>query len=389
MARLLAILTLILMSVPALAGQQVDIYRAEALVKSQQAGERATAARAGLREVMIRVSGDREAVSNPVIAAAIGQAQNYLHEFSYASTDRQIEEEGVSRPATLLIMKFSPAGVTRLLREAGLPLWPANRPKLMVWMISEDSEGAHHRVPDEAALQAIYQQAGVRGVPLLFPLQDFEDNIALPSELLEALDEEAIATASERYQPDAILAGRLQQSAEGQWQSSWILMQGTEVHHLDGSGAGVGEQISSAIDFSADRFAALYAIVPREGSSTPDAVTLQIDDVRNFADFKEVQRYFEAMAMVNHFELLQAQGSRLVVQLQIEGDLNLLVSTLELGRKLVPVASVTVAAPLLPAPGATDPFRVDEPPTESGTAPAAAIIGTGSQDNPLGYRWAN
>lgn len=384
LARLLATLTFLLVAVQVYAGQQVDIYRAEALVTSQQASERATAARGGLREVMIRVSGDRAAADHPTIASAISQAQNYLHEFSYASTDKRIESDSGSKPATLLIMKFSPVGIEQLLRDAGLPLWPANRPKLMVWMISEDNQGAQHRVPDEPALQAIYAQAAVRGLPLLFPLQDFEDTIALPSELLNELDEESIRGASERYKPDAILAGKLTQSPDGQWQSSWLLIQNNDVQPVDGSGADLAAQISSAIDYSADQFARQYAIVPRAGNTDPDVVVLRINDVADFADFKQVQRYFEGMAMVKHFELLQAEGNRLTVQLQIEGDLTLLSSTLDLGKKLFPVASVSIETPFMAV--ASEPGDLS---TGQAAAPSATIIGSGSRDNPLTYRWAD
>lgn len=384
MARLLATLTFLLVAVQVCAGQQVDIYRAEALVTTQQPSERASAARGGLRDVMIRVSGDRNAAAQPAIASAIRQAQNYLHEFSYASTDKKIDSDAGPQPATLLIMKFSPAGIEQLLRDAGLPLWPANRPKLMVWMISESSDGAQHRVPDEAALQTVNGQAALRGLPLLFPLQDFEDTIALPSELLSTLDETAIRTASERYKSDAILAGKLTQSADGQWQSSWLLVQRHDVQPVSGNGADLAAQIASAIDFSADQFARQYAIVPRSGQETPDVVVLRIDDVGDFSGFKQVQRYFENMAMVKQFELLQAEGNRLTVQLHIEGDLTLLSSTLDLGKKLLPVASVAIATPFMDVADNTS-DGMPEPQVSA----SSAIIGSGSRTNPLTYRWVD
>jgi len=387
LARFLAILITVFFTSSALAEQLVDIYRAEALVASQQANERTTAARSGLREVMIRVSGDRNAPAHPAIAAAISRGQNYLHEFSYASTDRRIESEGGSTPATLLIMKFSPQAIQTLLREAGLPLWPANRPKLMVWTIFEESEGTRNRVADPAALQAVYDQAGVRGVPLLLPQQDFEDSIALPSDALWELDQETIRTASDRYKPDAILAGRLTRLDETNWQSSWLLLQANDQQIFEGSGAGLAAQLASAIDTSSDRFARQYAIVPR--SSGPDVVVLQIEDVKGFAGFKQVQQYLEDLAMVKQLDLIQVQGSSLRVRLHIEGDQSLLSSTFELGKKLYPRSSVSVGASPLSLPPEEDTDDDDADAASFDALPVAGIIGTGSEDNPLVYRWLN
>lgn len=363
----------------AAADQIVDVYRAEVLVASQTVAERNTAARTALHEVMVRVSGDMSVAEQPDIRAAINRAQNYLHEFSYASTEARLEREGQSLPASLLILKFSPQAVERLLREARLPIWPTSRPTLLVWSIFQDPAGALHRVPDQLIVDALNEQARLRGLPLVLPLQDFEDNIALPSDSLWNLDETAIKQASERYQPDAILIGRYSQSGDERWQASWQLLHSSGNVLFEDQAADAPSLFTRALNAVTDNFAGLYSIVPRE--SGPDVIVLRIEELSDFGAYKNVQRYLEGLAMVKRMELLEADGSRQLVRLYIDGDKAQLLSTLELGKKLFPLEMQSV--PVIPVAPAVDQLDV----LSSGLPPPLPVLNPGSFGNPLVYRW--
>lgn len=366
----------------AAADQIVDVYRAEVLVASQTVAERNTAARAALREVMVRVSGDMSVADQPDIRAAINRAQNYLHEFSYASTDARLERDGQSLPASLLILKFSPQAVERLLREASLPIWPASRPTLLIWSIFQDPAGAWHRVPDQPIVDALNRQASLRGLPLILPLQDFEDNIALPSDSLWNMDEMTIKQASERYKPDAILIGRYSQTESERWQGSWQLLHNSGNVLFEDQAADAPALFTRALNAVTDNFAGLYAIVPRE--SGPDVIVLRIEELSDFGAYKNVQRYLEGLAMVKRMELLEVDGSRQLVRLYIDGDQAQLLSTLELGKKLFPINAQTLPVmPVVPAAPVIDQLDV----LSSGLPPPLPVQNPGSFGNPLVYRW--
>lgn len=362
----------------ATAAQVVDIYRAEVLVTSQSAAERNTAVRGAMHEVMVRVSGDLGAPEQPQIKAAINTAQNYLHEFSYASTDKRLDVGGKSVPATVLVAKFSPQGIERLLREARLPLWPASRPKVLIWSVWQDSSGAFQRVPDEAVLAALYERAALRGLPLLLPLHDFEDSIALSSDNLWNFEETAIKQASERYRPDAILVGRYNQTPDEQWQANWQLLHVNGDTAFENHADNASALFSDAIDMAADNFARLYAIVPRE--SAPDVIVMRIENVSDFGAHKNLQRYLEGLAMVKRLEVLEVQGQKQLLRLYLEGDQALLLSTLELGKKLYPLSEPVSAAPDIPVFDRVDLLA-------SGLPPPLPAHAAGSFDNPLVYRW--
>src|SRR5690606_31805610 len=79
---------------------------------------------------------------------------------------------------------------------------------------------------------------------------------------------------------------------------------------------------------------------PSEGGS--DAIVIRVGEVRDFATYKKVQRYLEGLAMINRVEVVTAHQDQLLIRLYTEGDLPLLLSTLELGKKLFPVVSESI-----------------------------------------------
>lgn len=390
MLRFLLALLFIVGSLAATAGQEVQVYRVEALVTSQAAAERNTAARTSLAEVIVRVSGNRAALQHPNVRQALTRAQTYVYEYSYASTDQQLEVEGRLVPATRVVFRFAPQAIEQLLRDSGLSLWPASRPTLLVWSALRDQEGSIHRIPEEDVLQALYQQAGLRGVPLLLPAHDFEDHLALPTDDLWSGDADLLKTASERYRPDAILIGRYTQFDET-WSANWELVHGSQHQVFETHGAHASELFVQAVDVSADYFASLYSVA--SGTSEPGTVVMRIENVRDFANYKHVERYLQELAVVSRVELLVTENHYLLVRLHLAGDLPLLLTTLELGKKLHPDTSQSVRTLNVTSYHAastvdsSERSLADEEQLSGNETPVALEPARGTEANPLRYRW--
>ena len=347
------------------AAQTVDLYRTQVLVTSQSTAERGRAAAQGLAEILTRVSGQADANRRPAVRQALKTANRYLSEFSYASTDETLERAGEERPATRLLLAFSPALVDKLLRQAQLPAWPANRPTLMVWLVADDVSQGRHLVEDEESLDVLRKAAQRRGLPIVTPLLDLEDRVAISAADLWSFDEAKLQAASARYQADAILVGRYSQTSRGRWLASWQLL------HKQGDGAfdsrrdQLTEVMNNGIDQVADHMAGLYAIVPRD--SAFDRVVLQVAGVHDFAAYRATLDYLQRLRMVRRATLRSVQGQALELTLQTEGELSLLLDTLALDNKLVPVESV---------------------PDGSMSLPGNRYLPRGSEQNPLLLRWA-
>lgn len=334
MRRLILLLVCSLLAAGAAAERSVDLYRAETLVTSRSDGERTRAIRDQFAELVVRMSGNWDAIEHPAVRDALTRAQDYLLEFSYASTEQTVTVDGAQVPATRLVLRYSPQAVEQLLRSAGLSLWPANRPAVLVWLV-EDRGGQRSLTTDSEQREFLRRRANQRGLPLILPLMDLEDRLAINEDELWRMDEGAIRDASERYRPNAILVGRYSETSSGVWRSNWQLYHSLGNPLFEGEGDTAETLLTSAVDAVADYLASLYAIVPQQHED-PDALVLQVAGIRDFAAYKALQRYLQELALVRRVELVSARHDTLVLRLYVEGDVGRLTSALSLDSRLVP-----------------------------------------------------
>ncbi|MGL5280991.1 MAG: DUF2066 domain-containing protein, partial [Plesiomonas shigelloides] len=96
-----------------------------------------------------------------------------------------------------------------------LPVWNHDRPAIMLWLVDNrgnNSAGERRIMLDQeysAAREQLRQVAMERGIPLLLPLGDLEDNMAVSASDVYGNFINPIAAASLRYQPDAVLVASL------------------------------------------------------------------------------------------------------------------------------------------------------------------------------------
>jgi len=337
---------LLLICAVALAGttyadQVVDLYSAQALVKSQSEAQRGAAAKHALAETLVRVSGATGVSDNPVVRQALVRAQDYVYEYSYASTEQTLEAiDGSQVAASRLQLKFSPALIERLLREANLAFWPANRPSVLLWLVVNSAAGQEVS-SDLSSLTLLRDRARERGLPLMVPLFDLEDHLAMSADALWQFDQPQIRDASERYRADAIVVVRASELSGNRWRADWQLMHSDGNPNFDAQGESLEALLPAVIDTLADHFSALYAISPSEMDAN---VILQVNNVESFADYKKVETYLTQLALVRRTQLDSLSSRGLTLRLFTEGDIARLQSTLALGGVLLP-ASDSVSLP--------------------------------------------
>ena len=150
-----------------------------------------------MREMLVRLTGRTDTLSHPAIARALASPQSYVDFWAYRS--RPAQEPGQPDQIALQITFFE-SSVQSLLGDAGIPVWPLNRPDTLLWVVVQNEFG--DRViagtlegSERALLDEVHEAARRRGLPLLNPLLDFTDQRALRPDQLWSLDEEAIRSA--------------------------------------------------------------------------------------------------------------------------------------------------------------------------------------------------
>jgi len=85
--RYLAFLLMGLTSLPASALTTVNLYKTEVVIDQTQEGADAKARSLGMQNVIVRATGDKDAVNNEVVQKALSKYNQYLNQFSYGQTN--------------------------------------------------------------------------------------------------------------------------------------------------------------------------------------------------------------------------------------------------------------------------------------------------------------
>lgn len=158
-----------------------------------------------LDDMLIRYSGLRELPASSALQSAQQQSGRYI-------AQTQTRNENGEKTADV---SFDPGAVQHLAQTLGLPVWNHDRPAIMLWLVDNrgnNSAGDRRIMLDQeysAAREQLRQVAMERGIPLLLPLGDLEDNMAVSASDVYGNFINPIAAASLRYQPDAVLVASL------------------------------------------------------------------------------------------------------------------------------------------------------------------------------------
>lgn len=274
-ARLLLV-CLSLFALPALAAPVSDLYQVREALSSQQPQERAAALSRALDTLVLRLTGTADALQNPAVVALRKDPQQIVSQSGY-------------KGETLLV-DFDPLSTERSLRQAGLALWGANRPSILLWWLSDASDGSRLLGDGQAAAALFNQAAQHRGLPLRLPLADLSEQLLAVPENLTANDPAALREASERYAADAVLAV-LAREANGQWQAEWRLWLGDEREQGKAKGADQAALADAVLLAVNQRLAPRFIVAPGAASS----LTVEVQGV-DLARYAELQRILEPFA---------------------------------------------------------------------------------------------
>jgi len=330
------------MALPAAAERVDNLYRERVLVANQSIEVRNQAAVEALRLVLMRASGRHALGEAESLSRALAKPQRLIESFRYETAADN--ESGQAQ--TRLQLTFSQSSVEDLLREAGLPIWPANRPSILIWLVNDDIHAGRQVVafaekPElEAQLLASAQQ---RGLPEVLPLSDLEDQLSIGAEQLWRLDLPAIEAASARYAVDAILVGRYSQTSGGEWLASWSLQHRQKQQLFDSRGADIEGLFNQGLGAVANYFSGIYGITATDRRVATQI--MEVSGVDRFQSYVALTDYLDSLEVLRHVQLLEVRGQSLRFALQPEGPMSLLLDALALDKRLNPEAVAGIDGP--------------------------------------------
>jgi len=257
---------------PAIARAGVPLYEVAVPLKGATPEDRAASMAEALRAVAVKASGKREAASSPAIAGA--NATKYVQRYS-TTADKMLK------------VGFDGGAIEQLLQQAGLPLWPAERPVTVI-----DAP-----VTDRAAMESVAQ---LRGLPV-----EWAAGVGVPP-------------SSARR---ATLVG-VPSGSEFAW---------TFTH--DGRTTQARGSAETGIHLAADTLAARYAPASTRSSSN---LTLRVDGMDDLADYSGLLVYLRGLSLVRGVEVESLDGTVITLRVVVRGDRELLGRIAALDGRLQP-----------------------------------------------------
>ncbi len=289
---------------PLAARADVVVYQAVVPIKGTTEADRTAAFGEALRSAAVRASGRSDAGSNAVIAAAAADPTRYVQQYS-------------TTPDRFLKVGFDARAMDQLLQQAGLPLWPLERPVTEVLLVVPTVAGGARAIvdgdhgPERAEVE---RAAQARGLPIAWPQANVD-----ASRVRALLADGDAAQPATSARP--VLAG-VGSGGTVSWRFSQV-----------GQSARVEGSLQDGVGLAADALAARYAPPSTRGTSMIEVRVGGITDVRAYAGLLE---YLKSLSLVRSIAVEEVSGGVVKFELGVRGDLELLRRIVALDGHLQP-----------------------------------------------------
>jgi len=304
---------LVILAAPLMAEDVPGLYEAEVPVASQERDVRDEAIKSAMRQVLVRVTGRQTVLTVTPIVEATEQANRYVQQFRYR--DRQATRDNDA--TQVLWVRFDKQAVDRLLRDNQLPVWGRTRPGTLVWLVVDDR---HKRQllssdSDNQAHAILEEEAAYRGIPVRLPLMDLADRSKVSVSDVWGNFEDNLMQASDRYQPEAVLVGRVFKTYSGGWSARWSLYQQEQRQDWTTSGGVLADAIKPAVNQVADVLAERFTRLDDSAIAGSDITRVRVTGIKGLADYNRVVKYLDSLAMVSEVRVQQLQPGNVTLLL--------------------------------------------------------------------------
>ena len=288
----------------------VTLYTAEVPLDQEADDPRGDAYRAALRQVLQRVSGSELTNDEELVTLLFPEPGSFVTQFRPGADDS-------------LWVSFDGQAIEKVLRSAGQPIWGAERPLTLVWLAVDWGQGTREIVAaddpermeresrsidrNRMVRERLLEIADRRGLPLVFPLLDTTDLQSVTFADIWGGFDEAVLFASERYEADSVLIGRIRPASSQA--NRWTYYFGDREMALSGPP-------EVALGQVADILASEFAI----GGNLPlESVVLNISGIVTIEAYGNVERILEEIPLIERFAATEVSGDRISYRVEARG----------------------------------------------------------------------
>jgi len=286
------------------------LYTAQVPFDSEARDPRKTAYELALAEVLLRVSGSELGTDKVAIGEMFPNPASYVMQFRSGANET-------------LWVSFDGQAIGQTLRNAGQTVWGADRPLTLVWLAVDWGQGSREIIaaddPDRTQSQSrsidrnkllrerVLAVAERRGLPLVFPLLDTTDLQSVAFSDIWGGFDERIIDASQRYDVDSILIGRIRPSSSRR--ENWSYFFSGDERSWNGPPEAVVGQV-------ADLLAAEFSV---GGNAPVRTVALSISGVDSVEAYGSLQGLLADVSLIENFVITAVAGDRVNYRVDVRG----------------------------------------------------------------------
>jgi hypothetical protein len=316
---------LCLSSINVFAKDVLALYQAEISVSDTSKKSRNQAIQQALQQVLIKVSGDSMITTHDAISKAMSNADNYVERFRYKRTNADV----------VLQVSFLSASIDQLLSKENLTSWGTHRPLTIVWLVMQTASGKElvGTATHDNLAEVIQQRSKQRGLPTIIPMLDLQDIANITAADVWYQDEAKLILASNRYDAQAIIIGRIGLSAEGSWQVTWSGMFDGEQYEWKASGKDIPQLLTAGVDYVVDSIASEFKATTTDEKNE---VLLTVLNVNDYQIFSKVQDYLQNLTVVESVTTENLADNQVTFSITLRAGESALQRALRLGNVLIP-----------------------------------------------------
>ncbi|MDQ7075906.1 MAG: DUF2066 domain-containing protein [Gammaproteobacteria bacterium] len=314
------------------------LYSAEVTVKGQGSVQRSQGFRQALKKVIGKISGDQRLAASKGLRGLIKKAPRLVQQYHYrplSNVEKALKKN--ARKSHALVVQFVADRLNQELTTLQIPLWDADRPQTLVWIALEYNRerqilSNNSRMGKFEVSDLLRKRALDRGLPVLLPLMDMEDQQALSYSDLRGGFADRIQAASQRYRTYAILSASVRQNRSGSWSGEWLLDVAGESKTWRSVGS-LASVFAQGFDGLAEELSARFATSQNVEVQT---LKLEVRGVQGLQDYVRLNRYLNGLAMVESADISRLTPDFNQYLLRVKGDIGDLQRSISLGRLLSP-----------------------------------------------------
>ena len=340
--------------IPAQAVEMQNLYQAEVAVADQSSGSRNDAFKTALAQVLVKVSGALDIVEAPAAEPILQKAARYVRQYRYIEKELDRESASESTDPThlqqqlFLSVEFTGDAIQKALRAASLPVWSGNRPSTLIWLAVKEPRNRFIVGDDtEASVkQAVLDAAGLRGVPLIFPIMDLEDSRRVAFADISGGFTDTLLSASERYNAQIVVAGYMEINRQGLWTAKWTVLRDNVSSSWMDIDVALQQASVSGMNGVADILAARYAFSADAGGQLVEYV-VAVGQVLSIDDYATILNHLSGLVLTEDVTPVRVESSYVYFRVLMRGSLQELERALALMPELKRVESGSAPLPVI------------------------------------------